>query len=53
MATRRREENFIPIDKDIFNLLSLLCRTRTWDGDEWERGQDDNKREMRREETGC
>ena len=30
---REGEENLIPIDKDIFNPLSLYCRTHTWDGD--------------------
>ena len=33
MATRRRGE-FVPLDKDIFNPLSLHCRTHAWDGDE-------------------
>ena len=46
--------NFIPIDKDLFNPLSMFhCRTHTWNGDERERRQDGNKRETRREETGC
>ena len=36
---REGEENFIPIDKDIFNPLSLHCRTHAWDGDERERRQ--------------
>ena len=52
---RRGEENFIPIDKDIFNPLSMFhCRTHTWDSDEKERRQDGDEREMGwlREETG-
>ena len=31
---REGEENLIPIDKDIFNPLSLHCRTHTRDSDE-------------------
>ena len=34
---REGKENFIPLDKDIFNPLSLHCRIHTWDGDERER----------------
>ena len=44
MLTRGRGEgegNFIPIDKDLFNPLSMFhCRTHTWDGDKKERRQD-------------
>ena len=64
MVTRGRGEgegNFIPIDKDLFNPLSMFhCRTHTWDGDEkrgdrmvTRRRRDVDKRERRREGMGC